>query len=421
MAAGSCKFTLHIPRMWKPIIQPFDDPLGEFGRHIDIQLLSVSETGISDQAYRNIPPDTPALLHVLMLPVAHCALNMDDFRFKVVGPAIATRNDIFVFKARQKPEILDGWFIVGTKEVDLTSSNIFRIVMANWPDDMLFFSEDALSKPEIRESVAKIKEHILSKLKCETQYHPEARLDRLRNGEYHAAVFMGEELGVGKKSLFRQEDIIDVLNLNRRINSLYHVRSLPRAVLCIRNGENVDPKSVDDFVLLYNKAVGRAAASSKVVRGADGRQQVPLMVGPSASEDEIETLIRFTQDMHSPHIKQWRRNDINDADRAKELRASRELRRSDFTHWNVTYRNTYQNAIVEGVRRLCSSVRPGLEVGEEVTNLPIDILAWLQRLPEVSKDPHVLASGIRSKTKSLFPAEDLLSVTQEAIAAVDQR
>ena len=234
------RYCLYVPKMWLDTTNKLLDASAAFRSETLPDIFEVSKSGILEDFYKTVRKDTKEELSVCLLPVAHCALNKIDQGLKVIGPAIATRNDIFLFRRTGERRKVQLPFVVGTKELDLTTSNLFRVAASLAAHDMFFYSDDAYLPSSLLDKSLDARTELINNIKCEEENSPSKRFKFLLEGIYDAAVFMGEDLTVRHPTtkkrglIFGMRDVVDVLNLNTTMITLRYSLSTSGSVLRAR-------------------------------------------------------------------------------------------------------------------------------------------------------------------------------------------
>src|SRR5689334_11161862 len=121
MPASKKRIVLFLPSMWDELYKQAKlEAPPEADWELQRITLDVETTGFSGNAYDMAHGFQQAgHLPLLLLPVAHCAENIYDQNLAIVGPAVRTRDDVYVFRSRRKPSSRS-LFRIGVKEEELT-------------------------------------------------------------------------------------------------------------------------------------------------------------------------------------------------------------------------------------------------------------------------------------------------------------
>ncbi len=346
---------LYTPEMWNNL---FSENRLDFNRlaerwqrstkgKLEHRQFDVETSGINPTAYQRFRKERrPNALSIMLLPIGHCAENVESEALKIIGPAVATRNDIFVFRLRQEPPPSTpasekDIFMVAVREAELTTSNISRVVLHHSTPDVFF---------PPRGSPHEWHDNKVERFGVVSHYtvsDPQARIDEIVNGEAHIAIFMGSELE--KVRPFDDERLIDVANLNRLVNNIYSVPMFPRAVYAVfaSDTEGDGLEAVQTFAKVVNEEIDDYERKSRELRPPDEverRTQTPTRTGEGASLEDIETILRFTRDMLSKKFKPDRQG--------HRKQVARKLKRSDFLFYEDVAAPLFYASMIKKLRSI---------------------------------------------------------------------
>lgn len=389
------------------------------GGELVVRKFDVKQSGLRTKAYDRVETDRKGKKHlpVMLLPIGHCAENIRGQRLKIIGPAIATRNDIFVFRSRKDPppgsDVTKkvSTFVVAVREAELTTSNISRVVLQHSRPDKFFPPQG--SPNEWLD--AKLR---FTDIRHAEEAEPKQRARALLDGKVHAAIFMGHELDMLGEFA---EDLIDAANLNRLANNLYNVRLFPRALYVTFAKFVEDPHGAEAaraFAATINEEVRAYYSKTKEKHGAalERRTQQPSLTGPEASFDEIRTIIKFTEHMlHETFDK--------DREGSRQQQA-RHLVPEDFLFYeDVAAREIYPS-LVDALRRIdvpaTFACRPK---SERASNLSKVLNGLCDRLAEADPCPRNQFSQRVAEVapKMRFTPDDAKTLSEGAARISDGR
>jgi hypothetical protein len=274
---------------------------------------------------------------------------IEDNKLCVLGPAVRTRNDIYAFRLKTRPEknrwlsVADHRFRIGVREKNLTTTDISRMILRRWSPDVYVladfqeaeFPDDASYREVMVEGRRKLVVRFCrSHVRHVAEENPVTRLDRLLNGDFHVAIFMGEELANRRVKDSYQADILDAANLNRIIGNIYDTHLFPRVVYAIfRSHMNRKwvPPLLEEFTRQMNSYVASVETGRAKRTYPLGQQiQLPCRIGAEADINELKVLMQFTQDIcHPEHVDCFMEDYPTNEDKKRVLK-SRGLIESDF-------------------------------------------------------------------------------------------
>lgn len=350
------KIKLYVPDMWRTELNKLAKVKPEFKKIIKFEKLDEYKTGVNKSAIDRVQKKSDIeddLLHILLLPITHFAIHKKDCDLRMIGPAISTKNDIFLFRNKVLPvkrrfiTSKSQYFSVGVKESELTTTNAVRLLLANWtPDYFLRSQPESLAEvnSEIPEYVAKIKKHFLGMFNFREFTCPKERLNQLLLRNIDAAIFMGKELnyknGNGeKRSLFQNPEIIDVLNVNRELNNIYNTQFFPRAVFSVFSKDVVNKASqMKEFVELINETVAQRHDSFFGKNGSrlsEANIQIPSYTGWKSDGDTVVTLIKFIADINRDEVISHRGKMQEDS--GNIIGDAESISIQDFVYWGQVF------------------------------------------------------------------------------------
>lgn len=321
MSANKIIIDLHLPEYWDRLYNLLQAKMKRTPFEINRFDLDIEITGEGGNAYSNIITTSKESgnIPIMVLPISHCVLNIDQYNLKIVGPAFKTINDVYLVRRKNcgtRPDSL----IIGVREKELTTSNISRVVFNHIYEDRFFFYD-------VRE---KMYEHahanISTKIRHKAYFTPEDRLKGLLKEELDASIFMGEELL--DKRIYNDDNFIVAANLNRIICNLFNVQKFPRTVFATFEDyiENIEP--IESFFNVYNDVVEKTFINREYRHYETfhyPESQFHCLTGKLSNLDDVNTLVMFSKEIADKSFE---------GDRYKWTGRNEGLNGNDFIWWD---------------------------------------------------------------------------------------
>jgi hypothetical protein len=288
------KLILFLPDYWSVVFNSITTELKYSKKKYDWDLmkddLDVDFTGVDGEAYKPaLEAMSKGYLPILVLPISHCAINIDKYKLAIVGPAYKTINDIYLIRTRNRP--ISNTYEIGVRELELTTSNISRIIFHHHFNDRFFFSEI--------ENINHTHCEIVKNIHHKQIPNSRKRMEALQKNEINAGIFMGHELNT--LDLFHKEDFIIAANLNRIICNIYNVKFFPRSVFAVFNESiNKDNKYyLDQFIDEYSYFVKEMNETEykSIEKFHPDITHFACETGKYSKMEDIQTQILFTRDI----------------------------------------------------------------------------------------------------------------------------
>ena len=125
------KIILYLPDYWSEVYNSIITELKYSKKEYDWELikdkLDIDFTGVDGDAYKSAKIALKkGYIPILVLPISHCAINIDKYNLSLIGPAYKTINDIYLLRTRTR--IPTNTFEIGVREKELTTSVKLRII-----------------------------------------------------------------------------------------------------------------------------------------------------------------------------------------------------------------------------------------------------------------------------------------------------
>jgi hypothetical protein len=361
---------VYYPKLWKRLIEALKS--SEFGTEFaDWELIDVKDTGQDGTKIQSLLSLNPNQANILILPITHSSLHINTLKLKIIGTAVATRDDIFVFRRNEDPQKTPSkipYFTIGVKDPDITTTYAFLLAMSRWDPDAIFHSNyKKMGPPIIQDAYKKTLENV--KIVMNGRYKFRGvdshvkRYDQLvnnkdKNESIDAAIFTGDELTIKKNrmniELFKDENIVDTMNVNRIINNIYGIRHFPRALMLVSEADLATHKSnIDNFIREYNNRIGSLDVKLSKVGGKHiARSQILCKVGGECIKDHCDVAIKFTTAICKQPISTMRATDFFTEPNREQLSEARGLKPTDFLHFEELFYDKWKYAIQKSVAGL---------------------------------------------------------------------